>query len=113
MPINGGGGSSFRKFTEGKDRGPIKTILIGNIMLDTALFQAIGESPPVLRTESGGFGKPRGPVVPKSEEVIKRKTNPEMIKSITNFFLEIFMLFTTPGWAMKLQPKILSLKPFS
>ncbi len=59
--------------------------------MDTALFQAIGESPPVLRTESGGLGKPRGPVVPKSEVVIKRKANPETMKRITNFFLEIFI----------------------
>lgn len=64
---------------------------MGNIIVDTALFQAIGESPPVLRTESGGLGKPRGPVVPKSELVIKRKANPEMRKRITNFVFEIFI----------------------
>ena len=59
--------------------------------MDTVRFQAIGELPPVLRTESGGLGKPRGPVDPKSEVVIKRKTNPEMMKRITNFFLEILI----------------------
>ena len=91
MPTNGGGGSSFKKLTRGKAKGPIKTTLIGNIILDTALFHGIGESLPVLRTESGCLGKPRGPVVPKSEVVIKRKANPAMMKRITNFFLEIFM----------------------
>ena len=64
---------------------------MGKIMLDTILFQAIGDSDPVLRRESGDLGKPRGPVVPKSEVVIKRKANPEMMKRIINFFLEIFM----------------------
>ena len=61
--------------------------------MDTALFHAIGESLPVLRTESGGLGNPRGPVPPKSEEVIKRKANPEMRKSTMNFVLEIFMYY--------------------
>jgi len=67
-------------------------IFIGNRIADATLFQTIGESPPVLRTESGGWGKPRKPVDPKSEVVIQRKTNPEIRKRITNFFLEIFIL---------------------
>ena len=67
--------------------------MIGKIIVDTALFQAIGESPPVLRTESGGLGKPRGPVDPKSEEVIKRKANPETMKRKTNFVLEMFIFY--------------------
>lgn len=91
MEINGGGGSSFKKLICGKAKGPIKIVLIGNIILDVALFHAIGESLPVLRTESGGLGNPRGPVVPKSDVVIKRKANPEMRKRITNFVSEIFM----------------------
>ena len=59
--------------------------------MDTALFQATPESLPVLRTESGGLGKPRGPVVPKSDVVRKRETNPEMVGRITNFVLEILI----------------------
>ena len=57
--------------------------------MDTVFFQAIGDAVP--RKESGCLGKPRGPVDPKSVVVIKRKANPEMMKRITNFFLEIFM----------------------
>ncbi|MEK7497065.1 MAG: hypothetical protein AAB657_04165 [Patescibacteria group bacterium] len=91
MPTNGGGGSSFKKLMAGNPNGPIKTTFIGNIIADTVLFQLMGESAPVLRIESGGLGNPRGPVDPKSEEVIKRKTNPKIIKRITNFFLEIFI----------------------
>lgn len=93
MPINGGGGSSFRKLTEGSSKGPIKTILIGDIIVDTVFFQAMGDSS--SSKESGGLGKPRGPVVPKSEVVIKRKANPEMMKRITNLFLEMFILLKT------------------
>jgi len=92
MEINGGGGSSFKKLICGRAKGPIKTILIGTIILDIARFQAIGESLPVVRTESGALGNPRGPVVPKSVVVTKRKANPQMKKRITNFFLEIPML---------------------
>ena len=69
--------------------GPIKTALMSTIIVDTALFQAMGESEPVLRTESGAWGKPRGPVVPKSELVIKLKMNPEIMKRMINFFLEM------------------------
>jgi hypothetical protein len=65
--------------------------LIGSIIVDTVLFQAINESPPVLRTESGGWGKPWGPPDPKSDVVTKRKANPETRNKITNFFLEIFI----------------------
>lgn len=60
-------------------------------MVDTVFFQTIPESPLVLRTESGGLGKPRIPVVPKNEVVIKRKANPEMMKRIINFLFEIFI----------------------
>ena len=60
-------------------------------MLDKVLFQATGESLPVLSIESGGCGKPLGPIVPKREVVIKRKANPEIMKRITNFVLEIFI----------------------
>lgn len=91
MPINGGGGSSFKKSTEDSPKGPIKTILMGKIIVDTVLFQATGESEPVLRIESGYLGKPRGPVDPKSEVVIKLKASPKTMKRITNFFLEMFM----------------------
>ncbi len=73
MPINGGGGSSRKKSLE-SNRGPIKTILIGNIIVDAVFFHGFGEAVP--RKESGCLGKPRGPVDPKSEVVIKRKTNP-------------------------------------
>ena len=91
MATNGGGGSSFKKLIEGNSNGPIKTILIGEMIVDTVLFQAIGDSN--NRRESGGLGNPRGPVDPKSEVVIKRKANPEMIKIITNFVLEIFISY--------------------
>lgn len=53
-------------------------------------FQVVGDAVP--RKESGYLGNPRGPVDPKSDVVIKRKTNPEMIKKITNFFLEMFII---------------------
>ena len=55
------------------------------MMVDTVFFQAIGDAVP--RKVSGYFGKHRGPVDPTSEVVIKRKTNPVMIKRITNFVL--------------------------
>ena len=87
MPINGGGGSSRKKLGE-SNKGPINTILIGDIIVDTVLFQAMGDAVP--RKESGCFGKPRGPVDPKSEVLINIKTNAEITKRITNFFLEIF-----------------------
>jgi hypothetical protein len=87
--MNGGGGSSFKKLTEGSSKGPIKTILMGEIIVDTMLFQAIGES--IRRRESGGLGKPLRPVDPKSEVVIKRNANPQMMKRTTNFVLEIFI----------------------
>ena len=57
--------------------------------MDTVFFQAIGDAVP--RKESGCLGNPRGPVDPKSEVVIKRKANPETMKKITNFFLEMFI----------------------
>lgn len=89
--MNGGGGSSFKKLTLGKSKGPIRTILTGKMIVAAALFHATCESLPVLRTESGALGKPRGPVEPKSEVLTKRKANPQMMKIITNFFLEIFI----------------------
>ena len=71
------------------NKGPIKIILIGDIIVDTAFFHAIGDAVP--RKESGCLGKPRGPIDPKSDVVMKRKANPEMMNRITNFFLEIFI----------------------
>lgn len=71
--------------------GPIKIILIGSSIVDRVLFQTIGESLPVLRTESGDLGKPRRPVDPKSEVVIKRKVNPKTMKRLRNFILETFI----------------------
>ena len=69
--------------------------LIGDKILDTLLFQAIGES--VRSIESGCLGKPRGPVPPKSEVVINIKANPEIIKRAINFFLEIFIFIVYSG----------------
>lgn len=91
MPISGGGGSSFKKLICGRAKGPTNTTLIGIITVDTARFQAIGELLPVLRTESGDLGKPRGPVDPKSVVVTKRKVNPKTMKRKTNFVFEIFI----------------------
>ncbi len=88
MPINGGGGSSRKKLLE-SNKGPIKIILIGEIIVDTEFFQAIGDAVP--RKVSGGLGKPRGPVDPKSEVVINIKASPKTIKRPMNFFLEIFI----------------------
>jgi hypothetical protein len=86
MPIKGGGGSSRKKFVE-INKGPIKTILIGAMIVDAVFFQAIGEAVP--RKVSGCIGKPRGPVAPKSDVVIKRKANPEIMKRVTNHVLDI------------------------
>lgn len=61
------------------------------MMVDTALFQTKGDSDPVRRRVSGDLGKPRGPVVPNSEVVTKRKVNPKTRKKKTNFFLEMFI----------------------
>lgn len=88
--INGGGGSSFKKLMLGSSKGPIKTTLIGSMIVATFLFQATLDSSP--NKESGGLGNPLGPVVPKSEVVTKRKTNPEIINRMTNFVFEIFIL---------------------
>ena len=57
------------------------------MIVDAVFFQTTGDAVP--RKESGCLGKPRGPVDPKSEVVIKRKTNPEMRKRMTNFVLEM------------------------
>jgi hypothetical protein len=86
--MNGGGGSSRKKSVE-NSKGPIKTTFIGEITADTVCFHAIGEAVP--RRESGCLGKPRGPVDPRSEVVMKRKANPEMMKRMTNFVLEMRM----------------------
>ena len=64
---------------------------MGSIIVDTLFFQAIGDAVP--RKESGCLGKPRGPVDPKSEVVIKRKANPEIMKRTTNFVLGIFIYY--------------------
>ena len=63
--------------------------MIGDIIVDTVFFQAIGDAVP--KKESGCLGKPRGPVDPKSVVVINIKANPETRKRITNFVLEIFI----------------------
>jgi len=84
--MNGGGGSSRKKSVE-SNRGPIKTTLIGTMIVDTVCFHAIGDAVP--RKESGGLGNPRGPVDPRSEVVMKRKANPEMMKRMTNLVLEM------------------------
>jgi len=57
--------------------------------VDTVFFHAIGDAVP--RKESGYLGNPRGPVDPKSVVVINIKTNPETMKRMINFFLEIFI----------------------
>ena len=85
MPIKGGGGSSLRKSIWGKANGPINTIFKGRMIVDTARFQAMGESAPVVRRESGACGKPRGPVEPKRVVVKARKAKPEMMKRRMNF----------------------------
>ena len=71
------------------NKGPIKTIFIGNIIVDTVFFHTIGDAVP--SKESGCLGKPRGPVDHKSEVVMNIKTNPEMMKVVTNLVLEIFI----------------------
>ena len=57
--------------------------------MDTLFFQAIGDAVP--RKESGCLGNPRGHVDPKSVVVINIKANPETMKRMINFFLEIFI----------------------
>ena len=66
-------------------RGPTKTILIGYIMWAKVRFQAIGESIPGNQSPFTGT---------KSKLEITRKTNAETRKTITNFFLEIFILLS-------------------
>lgn len=89
--MKGGGGSSFKKVTWGRAKGPRRTTLIGSITVDTVRFQAVGESLPVARIESGCFGKPRGPVVPSRVVETKRKTNPKRRKLAMNFLFDIFI----------------------
>jgi hypothetical protein len=86
MPIKGGGGSSRKKLSE-SNSGPMSTIFIGAIIFDVVCFQAISDA--VSRSVSGCFGKPRGPVEPRSDVVMKRKVNPEIIKRMMNFFRDI------------------------
>lgn len=89
---NGGGGSgSSPKSSIRGSKGPIKTILIGNRIVDTVLFQAIGDPIPRKDSTFGVGGKTWGPDDPKNVLVIKRKANPKMRKRITNFLLEIFI----------------------
>jgi hypothetical protein len=88
IATNGGGGSSCKKLSKGR-RGAIKTILMGNIIVDTVFFHSTCEFVP--NKESGYFGKPRTPVDPKSEVVINIKEKAEIRKNKTNFFLEIFI----------------------
>jgi hypothetical protein len=52
--------------------------LIGAMAIDTLFFHATGVS--IRRSESGCFGNPRGPVVPRSEVVMKRNTKPKRMK---------------------------------
>ena len=66
---------------------------MGTKLAATTRFHAMGESLPVLMTESGNCGNPRGPVVPKNEVVIPRNAKPEMMKETTNLVLEIFISF--------------------
>ena len=75
-------GSLCKKLIKG-NRGPIKTILIGDRIVDTTDFQAPWDSDP--RKDSGGWSK--------SKVVLKRKANAKMRKRATNFILEIFILF--------------------
>jgi hypothetical protein len=65
------------------------TILIGNKIVDTMLFQAIDD--PVPRKDSPCAGNSRVSV-PESELEINWKTNPKTRKRITNFVLEIFIM---------------------
>lgn len=60
-------------------------------MADAVRFQAIGESLPVLRIESGASGKPRGPVEPKRVEVMAKKAKLQMMKMMTNLVLEMLI----------------------
>ncbi len=81
-------GSCLKNSIKG-NKGPIKTILIGNRIVAAAFFQAIGE--PVLRKDSLCEGKSLGPDDPNSVLEIKRNINPAMRKKITNFVLEVFI----------------------
>jgi len=64
-------------------KGPTKTIFIGYILAAKFLFQAIGESVPGNQVPFT--------TGPKSKLVIPLKANAETRKTITNFFIEIFM----------------------
>jgi hypothetical protein len=65
------------------NRGPIKIILIGDSIVDTADFQAT--CVPVPRKDSGGRSK--------SKVVPKRKAKAKMRKRKTNFIVGIFMRY--------------------
>jgi hypothetical protein len=75
--------------TEGKSKGPIKTIFTGTKIVDTVFFQGTGEL--VNKNVSGYLGKPLTPAEPSSEVVININTNPQTIKYITNLTLETFI----------------------
>ena len=62
-------------------RGPIRTILMGDTSVDTALLQAPWASDP--KKDSGGRFK--------IEVVPKMKANPKMRKRMINAALEIFI----------------------
>ena len=67
------------------NKGPIKTILIGESSVDTTDFQASCDSDP--RKDSGGC--------PKIEVETTRNVNEKIRKRRTNFTLEIFILRLT------------------
>jgi hypothetical protein len=75
--------------TEGKSKGPIKTIFTGTKIVDTVFFQGTGEL--VNKNVSGYLGKPLTPAEPSSEVVININTNPQTMKYITNLTLETFI----------------------
>ena len=64
-------------------KGPTKIIFIGYILAAKFLFKVIGESVPGNQVPFT--------TGPKSKLVIPLKANAETRKTITNFFIEIFM----------------------
>ncbi len=64
---------------------------MGNRIIDIAFFQATGD--PIPRNDSVCSGKSWAPEAPKSEFEIKRKTNAQIRKRITNFGLEMLIPF--------------------
>lgn len=78
--MGGAGSGSFNTV----DKGPTKTSLTGYMMAAKFLFQAIGESVPGNQVPFT--------MGPKSKLVIIKKENAETRNTITNFFLEIFIM---------------------